>query len=1182
SGELFIPSRGERIRAHNQFMLFATRTLVPAPSLMSAQAAHDGRDIRIKGVKRSGGSTTTEAMLASNVWTKVELEPLGRAELVQVIREGRYAKNLGGAAEMLVSVYDRIRGHNGVARGSPAGRDSGRFVSTRDLLKWCRRIDVLITNHQNSNDLLMAGQSGRDLLALEIGRQWLFEEAADVFCGMEPGYDAWICMLRAIGVSALGIPEQRVLHYAQKEMPEFERSTSSAIIKIGRCILRRRPRAAHEATVGNERPFAETRHSRKLMEKIAVSVSLNEPLLLVGETGTGKTTVVQRLADIMGEKLVVINLSQQSDSSDLLGGFKPVDIRMLLVPIKDEFEELFAATFSTKSNAAYLDAVRGAFGKRNWKRTVRLFKEACGRAEKVIAKYRKSAQESDAGDRMGSSFDAVGRKRREDGLPFAAATAEAGASKKKKKVAATSGRLRMDPSELERRWSGLRSQVTALESQLFAPGGGQQQAASHSMAFSFVVGALVHAVKRGYWVLLDEINLATPETLESLSGLLQSPTGSLMLTERGDIRPLPRHPGFRVFACMNPATDVGKRDLPPGLRNRFTEFYVHSPDSTGNESDLLAVVECYLNQFVRTSPTLSNRVVEFYRLAKHLASRHSIVDGAGQRPHYSLRTLSRALTFARDNAAVYSIHRALYDGLYMTFVTQLDRDCQSVLDAKLREVLFQEQSNVQALLDKAPAQPPPRPTTSPAHADNPPFVRYGGFWLATGPLAINPEDTCHYVITSSVERQLSALARAVMCGKYPVLIQGPTSAGKTSMVEYLARETGHKFVRINNHEHTDLQEYVGSYVSRDDGRLEFKEGLLVTALREGHWIVLDELNLAPTDVLEALNRLLDDNRELLIPETQETVRPHPHFRLFATQNPAGLYGGRKALSRAFRNRFLEFHFSELPMDELETILITRCQIAPSYAKKLVAVYRRLTDERQQSRMFEARHGFITLRDLFRWAMRGDVGYQQLAESGYMLLAERVRKKEEKLVVKRVLEETMKVKLDEDDLYSVARLEAMPEYQEYARLHCREVDGRGSVPLLAWTRAMRRLFMLTSLCLRFHEPVLLVGETGCGKTTVCQVLAMVKGRELKMVNCHQNTETSDLLGGQRPVRDRVRLVGEARDGLAGLIRAALEECSNSNVSETAVDVEGLAGMTLPELQDLWARLLEAPDTGDAIR
>ncbi len=43
--------------------------------------------------------------------------------------------------------------------------------------------------------------------------------------------------------------------------------------------------------------------------------------------------------------------------------------------------------------------------------------------------------------------------------------------------------------------------------------------------------------------------------------------------------------------------------------------------------------------------------------------------------------------------------------------------------------------------------------------------------------------------------------------------QGPTSSGKTSLVAHLAARTGHRFVRINNHEQTDLQEYLGSYVT---------------------------------------------------------------------------------------------------------------------------------------------------------------------------------------------------------------------------------------------------------------------------------------------------------------------------------------------------------------------------------
>lgn len=54
------------------------------------------------------------------------------------------------------------------------------------------------------------------------------------------------------------------------------------------------------------------------MEKLAVCVQLSEPVLLVGETGTGintvqgcinsagKTTAVQYLADLMGQELVVL------------------------------------------------------------------------------------------------------------------------------------------------------------------------------------------------------------------------------------------------------------------------------------------------------------------------------------------------------------------------------------------------------------------------------------------------------------------------------------------------------------------------------------------------------------------------------------------------------------------------------------------------------------------------------------------------------------------------------------------------------------------------------------------------------------------------------------------------------------------------------------------------------------
>lgn len=66
--------------------------------------------------------------------------------------------------------------------------------------------------------------------------------------------------------------------------------------------------------------------------------------------------------------------------------------------------------------------------------------------------------------------------------------------------------------------------------------------------------------------------------------------------------------------------------------------------------------------------------------------------------------------------------------------------------------------------------------------------------------------------------------------------------------------------------------------------------------------------------------------------------------------------------------------------------------------------------------------------------------------------------------------------------------------------------------------MRQLAVTVSKALEYKEPVLLVGETGGGKTTVCDLLASMNGQNLVTVNCHMHTESSDFIGGLRPVRD----------------------------------------------------------------
>jgi midasin len=1073
-GELLIPSRGETVRAARGFRIIATMRSTLNPR---------GQEI-----------VPRQNMIGHRFWNSITVAMPHLSEFEEIIQTAypRLRKHLSG----IMRVYERLLELYADAKFSSENPTSLRAITPRDLLKWCDRIDVLLAVAQSFNT---------------AQKDEIFMEAFDCFAGSLRSDTARLKVMACVA-EELHIDPQRRNHLLKDREVKLQiptKNTASGTIQIGRARL-----SKHKVTkrATSNRPFSTNNYTLRLLEKIAVAVDRQEPLLLVGETGTGKTTCIQYLAEQLGRKLVAFNLSQQSESGDLLGGFKPVNVRSLVIPLKDEFDDIFDTTFSRKKNQRFIEMLGKRVAKGEWKRVCALWREAL----KMVDAARK-AHESQT-----SSPDPDGeqpkKKRKMDSLPVNFPTA---------------------------RWEKFATDLYDLEAQLAS--------GSEAFAFSFLEGNIVKAVRNGDWVLLDEINLASSDTLEALTDLLGGgPDGnpSILLTETGNVERVVAHPNFRVFAAMNPATDVGKKDLPPGIRSRFTELYVESPDS--DEKSLRDIVEKYLGGDGTdvAIAKVSRDVTNLYLKIQQMAKMNMLVDGADQKAHFSLRTLTRTLSYAREIAPLCkSLRRALYEGFHMSFMTFLGKTSEDLVAPLIIEHLFPQKAMIKSELGQPVQQP----------GDGRSYVRQGHYWLRQGVQAV--EEQSHYIITPFVLRNMNNLIRAASTRRYPVLIQGPTSSGKTSMIEYLAKRSGNKFVRINNHEHTDLQEYLGSYISGADGKLVFQEGILVKALREGHWIVLDELNLAPTDVLEALNRLLDDNRELLIPETQEIVRPHGDFMLFATQNPAGLYGGRKVLSRAFRNRFLELHFDDIPVEELTEILHRRTMIPESWCKRIVKVYQELSTLRQENRLFEQK-SFATLRDLFRWAQRKADTIQDLANNGYMLLAERVRKEEERVAVKKVMETVMsrngpKVTIDvermftEDTVSGVARLSK---------------NNTGASAGVVWTRAMRRLFVLVAHALRNNEPVLLIGETGCGKTTVCQLLADEYKSQLHILNAHQNTETGDLIGAQRPIRNR----------------AAIEDLIRQQVLDVFEIIQGLdfdpTTLGLEPLLMAYDRLVkEAPNT-----
>lgn len=1104
--EMILPGRGERLVAHPNFQIFGTTT--------------HGHNMP-KGFQES-------------IWTAIDIQAMEDSEIQQVLH-ARFEKIPAQVIHKIMVTYNVVCGKDQSLDASSSGmthvwretrRNYGRDFCLRDLLKWGKRIGSFCFSGQNEQD-------GNREYITEEARLRILMEAFDIFCaGIR---DVATRLQAAIAIGTIWeVHEEKIRYFLEQNKPHV--SFNLHEVEFGRVHLPTLPNSEQMDDVRVDGSVVMTGHVLRLLERLAAIVYTCEPALLIGETGCGKTTIIQHLAKAMGQQLVVQNLNIQSDSSDLVGGFKPVEIHLLARPLYLVFIDLFSATFSQKSNASFLNIIRMAFERKEWK--------------KMVKGMRKAVQMA--------STKFQGEDRREHGAGTVS-------SSDKKKSSAGSA----SPSILASRWDIFESELDRFERQ-------KEQAESH-FAFSFVEGVLVKALREGHWVLLDEINLASSDTLERISTLLEHETSAFSLTERGDVEIIRPHPNFRIFGAMNPSTDVGKKDLPPSLRNRFTEIYV---DECVSPTDLQMVVQ---HQFKEIAGAPVAETVEFYLEARKQAEER-LSDGARHKPRYSLRTLSRALVITRILIQRgYGLPRALYEGFASSFCTQLEIDSRAYLERLIKNTFAK---NMKA---KELVRTPPRPGGRVGSED---FMLVSSYWIRKGEFMEPRDDSVpdpvtsrrKFVLTKSVEENLRHVSRAALIGRYPVLLQGPTSAGKTSLISYLAARIGQKCVRINNHEHTDIQEYLGSYVSDSDGKLSFKEGVLVEAVRNGWWIILDELNLAPSEVLEALNRLLDDNRELFLPETQEVVKPHPKFMLFATQNPPGLYGGRKVLSRAFRNRFMEIQVDEVGTAELQTIVQERSSLPPSYCSILIEIMRQLQLIRQQSSIFAGKAGFITTRDLLRWAERRPMTKQALAEEGYCLLAERLRKDEEKALVKQVIEDKCRVTIDLDALYYSGKprasnllnengeteeetvwgtAEQFERVQQLIEAALGEAGGEkiegnaAGLEKISVTKSLRRLFALVGRCLQHEEPVLLVGETGCGKTTVCQLYSLLFNQPLHIINCHQHTETSDFLGCLRPVRGKETIQHDLQTALTeyfSLIRGDDEMVQDQSLTALLAEFE----------------------------
>jgi len=165
-----------------------------------------------------------------------------------------------------------------------------------------------------------------------------------------------------------------------------------------------------------------------------------------------------------------------------------------------------------------------------------------------------------------------------------------------------------------------------------------------------------------------------------------------------------------------------------------------------------------------------------------------------------------------------------------------------------------------------------------------------------------------------------------------------------------------------------LQKWAGD-PEKASGNFEWIDGVLIQALQQGAWLLMDNVNFCPASVLDRLNALLEPNGVLLVNECglvdgqPRVIVPHPNFRLFMTMDPT--YG---EVSRAMRNRCVELalplplgHVTSLPASLPSSDVSTAAE--QSARDKVSDVVSKVFDSQQQTEHLITR-ALLTTNGLF--------------------------------------------------------------------------------------------------------------------------------------------------------------------------------------------------------------------------
>ncbi|MBF0711609.1 MoxR family ATPase [Staphylococcus capitis] len=155
-----------------------------------------------------------------------------------------------------------------------------------------------------------------------------------------------------------------------------------------------------------------------------------------------------------------------------------------------------------------------------------------------------------------------------------------------------------------------------------------------------------------------------------------------------------------------------------------------------------------------------------------------------------------------------------------------------------------------------------------------------------------------------------------------ILLKGPTGSGKTKLAETLSDEVRRPMHQVNCSVDLDTESLLGfkTIQTNEEGQQEivFIDGPVIKAMKQGHILYIDEINMAKPETLPILNGVFDYRRQITNPYTGEVIKAAPGFNVIAAINEG--YVGTLPMNEALKNRFIVIEVDYIDGDILKTVI----------------------------------------------------------------------------------------------------------------------------------------------------------------------------------------------------------------------------------------------------------------------